>query len=89
MKALGLSAVIHGINSLTVLWNPATPTGFRKRGIQGERKGQCFVVSSGERFYVWAIWLINVLRWGCLINAFRLVVSFIVGLLNWFVVFIG
>ncbi len=45
MKALCLSAVIRGINSLTVLWNPATPTGFRKRGIQGERKGQRFHVS--------------------------------------------
>lgn len=42
MKALCLSAVIRGINSLTVLWNPATPTGFRKRGIQGEGKGQFF-----------------------------------------------
>lgn len=44
MKALCLSAVIRGINSLTVLWNPATPTGFRKRGIQGEGKGQLFDV---------------------------------------------
>lgn len=42
VKALCLSAVIRGINSLTVLWKPATPTGFRKRGIQGERKGQRF-----------------------------------------------
>lgn len=44
VKALCLSAVIRGVNSLTVLWNLATPTGFRKRGIQGERKGQHFDV---------------------------------------------
>ncbi|KAG1939458.1 hypothetical protein F2P79_016917 [Pimephales promelas] len=36
VKALCLSAVIRGVNSLTVLWNLATPTGFRKRGIQVE-----------------------------------------------------